>query len=133
MPRDIVKVPVGCQHGQVVAEAELGQQRIDRSDLDAGAPAFVSQFGSVHMITPVGNQQRQRCEPVEDLRSVPRSRKPLQKLLQHQSSGHEFLAGFDCADQLASLDRRNRRVAPESQRPDAGVDKEAQRRERSAL
>jgi hypothetical protein len=81
MPRDIVKVPVDCQHGQVVAEAELGQQRIDRSDLNAGAPAFVSQFGSVHMITPVGNQQRQRCEPVEDLRSVPRSRKPLAEAL----------------------------------------------------
>jgi len=40
MPRDIVKVPVGCQHGQVVAEAELGQQRIDRSDLNVGSPAF---------------------------------------------------------------------------------------------
>jgi hypothetical protein len=80
MPREIVKVPVGCQHRQLVTETELGQQCIDRSDLNSGAPAFVSQFGSVHMITPVGNQER-------------------------QSGGHEFLAGFDRADQLAALVR----------------------------
>jgi hypothetical protein len=49
MPREIVKVPVGCQHRQLVTETELGQQCIDRSDLDAGAAAFVSQFGSVYM------------------------------------------------------------------------------------
>jgi hypothetical protein len=105
MPRDIVKVSVSSQHCEIVAQTELGQQLINRADLNSGAAALVPQFGRVHVITPVGNQQRQCSEAIEDLRSVSRSGEALQKLLQHQSGGHEFLAGFDRADQLASLVR----------------------------
>ena len=73
MPGDIAKVSVGRQHREVVAETELRQQRIDRADLNAATSAFASQFGGVHMVAPIGNQQRQRGEPIEDLAAVPRS------------------------------------------------------------
>ena len=85
------------------------------------------------MVEPVGNEQRQRSEPIEDLFAVPRSGEALQNLLQNQSGGHEFLAGFDGTDQFASFVLRGRHVAAESQRPDADIDKETQPRERSAL
>ena len=133
MPRDIVKVSVGSQHSEIVTETELSKQRVDRTDLNSSAAAFVPQFGRVYMVKPVGNQQRQRGEAIEDLCSVPRSREALQKLLQNQPGREDFLAGFDRADEFPRLLRQNTRIAPESQRPDAGVDKEAQWRERSAL
>jgi hypothetical protein len=133
MPSDIAKVPIGRQHREVVAEAELRQQRVDRADLNAAASAFVSQSGCVHMVEPVRNEQRQLSEPIEDLLAIPRSGEALQNFLQNQSGGHEFLAGFDGTDQFASFVRGGGCVTPERQRPDAGIDKEAQPRERSAL
>ena len=133
MPGDVAKVSIGRQHRQIVAETELRQQRIDRTDLNAASPASVSQFGSFYVVAPVGNQQRQRREPIEDLRPVARSGEALQKLLQNEPGGDEFLAGFDGTDQFASFDCRNGRVAPKGERPDTGINKDAQRRERSDL
>lgn len=133
MPGEVAKVSVGRQHRQIVAQTELRQQRIDRADLNAAAPASVSQFSSFCVVAPVGNQQRQRREPIEDLRPVARSGETLQKLLQNEPGSDEFLAGIDGTDQFASFDRRNRRVAPKGKRPDAGINKKAQRRERSDL
>ena len=101
MPCDIAKVSVGCQHRQVVTEAELRQQRIDGADLNAAASAFVSQFGRVHMIAPVGDQQWQCGEAIEKLCTVSRSDEPLQKLLQNEPGRREFLTGFDSTDQFA--------------------------------
>jgi hypothetical protein len=57
----------------------------------------------------------------------------LQKFLQDKAGGHEFLTGFDGADEFPPFGGGDRRVAPESQRPNAGINKEAHRRERSAL
>ena len=45
----------------------------------------------------------------------------------------ELFAGLYRSKKLARLRRGRRRIAPKSERPDAGIDKEAQRRERSAL
>jgi hypothetical protein len=85
------------------------------------------------MITPVGNQQRQRGKPIEDLGAVPRPGEALQKFLQNEAGGDEFLPGLNGTDQFAHFLHRGECVAPEGQRPDAGIDKKAQRRERSAL
>jgi hypothetical protein len=80
--------------------------------LNATPPAFVSQIGRVDMVVPVGNEQRQRREPVENLSAVPRSGKALEKLLQYEPGRHELLARFDGTDQFEPLVRRGRRVAP---------------------
>jgi hypothetical protein len=85
------------------------------------------------MVAPVGNKQRQSGEAIEDLRAVPWSGEALQNLLQDKPSGYDFLAGFDGANQLARFIRQGGGMAPECKRPDTGVDKEAQRRERSVL
>jgi hypothetical protein len=54
--------------------------------------AFVSQTGRVDMVVPVGNEQRQRRKPVENLFAVPRSGETLQKLLQYETGRHQLLA-----------------------------------------
>ena len=84
-------------------------------------------------IVSSGNPERQRGKPIEDLRAVPRSGEALPELLQNEPRRHEFFAGSDSTDQFVSFLCRGGRVAPERQRPDAGIDKEAHRRERSAL
>jgi len=98
---NIAKVCVGRQHREVVAETELRQQRIDGPDLNARASAFVSQVGRVDMIAPVGDQQWQCGEAIENLCTVSRSDEPLQKLLQNEPGRREFLTGFDSTDQFA--------------------------------
>jgi len=133
VPGDIAKVSVGRQHREVVADTELRQKRIDRAGLNAAASTFVSQFGRLHMVASVRHQHRQRGEPIKNLRTVPRAGEALQKLLQDETGGHEFFAGSDRADQFVPFASHSGRVALERQRPGAGVDKEAQRRERSAL
>jgi hypothetical protein len=133
MPGDIAKVSVGRQHREVVADTKLRQKRIDRAGLNAAPSTFVFQFGRLHMVAPVGHQQRQRGEPIEDLRSVPRSGEALQNLLRNEAGGYEFFPGFYGADQLAAFVGCGGAITPESQRPDAGLDKQAQRRDRSAL
>ena len=54
---DIVKVPVGRQHRRSCRRQSC-QQRVDRADLDAVAPAFVSQFRRIDMVASVGNRER---------------------------------------------------------------------------
>lgn len=103
MPGNVAKVSVGRQHREVVAKTELRQERINRADLNAAASAFVAQFRCLDMVSPVGNQQRQRAEPIEDLGAVPRPGKALKKLLQNEPGGDELLAGFDGTDQFAHL------------------------------
>ena len=73
---DIVKVPVGRQHRRSWRRQSC-QQRVNRADLDAVAPAFVSQFRRIDMVASVGNRERQNGELTENLRAVPRSRKAL--------------------------------------------------------
>jgi hypothetical protein len=76
------------------------------------------------MIAAVGNEKRQRGEPIENLRAIFGSGESLQKLLQNQPGGHDFLASCDGAHQFAPFACRGRGIPPEGQRPDAGLDKE---------
>jgi hypothetical protein len=127
------KIAIGCQHRQIVTEAKLRQESVDCADLDAAAAASVSEFRRVDMVMPVRDEQWQGGEPFDDLRSVPRPGKPLQELLQNEAGCQQLLAGLDGPHQLAYFRRRGWCVAPQRQRPDAGIDEEAQLRERAAL
>ena len=88
---NVAKVFVGGQHCQIVAEAELREQCVDRADLNPSAAALVSQLSRVHMVAPVGNEKRQRGEPLKNLRAIFGSAEPLQRLLQNQPGGNDFL------------------------------------------
>ena len=60
MDGNLPEIAIGRQHREVVTEAELREQRVDRTDLDAAAPATVSQLGGRNMVPPIGDEQRQR-------------------------------------------------------------------------
>jgi len=129
----VSKISVGRQHRQIVPDAKLCQQRVDRPDLNAAAPTSVAQLGGVDVVAPVGNEQRQRGKPIEDLPPIARPGKALQKLLQNKTGGQKRLAGLDGANQLTYHRVGGGHIAPQHARPDAGIDEEAQRRVRSAL
>lgn len=111
MAGQVVKLPVGREHRQVVTEAKLRQQGVDRPDLNAGSPASVSQFRGVDVVPPVRNQQRQCGKPVDYLLPVPRSGKTMQQFLEDQTGHENCLAGFDGTNQCAHFCHWGRRVA----------------------
>jgi hypothetical protein len=130
---DAAEIAVGRQHGQVVAQAELRQQGIHRSDLHALATAMVPQRRGLNVILTIRHDQRQGRKPRDDLIPAPGTGKTLQQFLQHEASGEQRLAGFERPDQHTDFRNPVRLVAPQRERPDAGVHKETHARLRSAL
>ena len=64
----VAEVFVGGQHRQIVANTQLRQEGVDRSDLNSGAAAAVAKFGRVHMIAPIGNEKRKGGKAIDDCR-----------------------------------------------------------------
>ena len=63
---DARKIMVGGEHGQVMAQAQLRQQRIDGSDLHARSPALVAQACGPDMVFAIRCDERQRGKPLHD-------------------------------------------------------------------
>lgn len=133
MSRGKDEIVVGCQQHQVVTNAELRDYRVDRADLQAGAPATIAQFRSVDVIQPVRSQERQRRKTVNNVLSRPRAGKPLQQFLQDQTRDYNRFTTFERVAQYANLRDGRNLVAAERERPDARIDEQDHRRERSAL
>jgi hypothetical protein len=133
MTRHIAEVPIARQHRQIMPNAKLRQQSINRPNLDAAASTPVAQLRGIDVVAPIGNQQWQGSKSLKYLIAIPRAAEPLQKLLQHQTGRDDRLARFDGPNQGMDFGDQGRRIAPERQGPHAGIDKQAQLRERSAL
>ena len=75
-------------HGNVLLVRKgvnvLGQQRIDRADLDTGLATRVAQAGGTDMILAVGLEERQSGEALDDLGARLGPRKALQEFLENQ-------------------------------------------------
>lgn len=116
------EVLVCGEQRQLVANAELGQDGVNGSDLDACAPTGVADVRCCYVVVSVGLNQRQRSEALDDLGLCLRSREALKKLLQDEAS---------CDDDLVTLkgvfERLNRwlsrfNVTPKRKRPNACID-----------
>ncbi len=114
-------------------EAKLRQERIDRSDLDACAPAVIAQSGGFDVIRSIRNEERDRGEAIQDLRPGFRAQEALQKLLENDARGENQLAGLDRPDKCLHFTHRRRGLAPKGERPNTGIDEQAHLRLRSAL
>lgn len=66
MGREAREVLVAGQHCQVVAQAKLRKERVDRPDPHPGAAALVPQVRGGDMIRAVGSQQRYRRKSFND-------------------------------------------------------------------
>ena len=130
---DSSEVFVGRQHREIVADAELCEQGIDGCDPEPVFAALIAQVGGVHVIATIGNEEGQRAEALDDSLAVTGLEKTLQQLLQDEPGGEYLGAAFERLGQVRHLGAAGRRVATQGQRPDAGIDKQVHRRERSAL
>ena len=131
--RDPLEVRVCREHRELVANAELGDEGVDRADLDAASAAGVSQLGRANVVLAVGNQQGKGGEPLDD--PVPRVRaaKALKEFLKHQARGEDRVTGLEGACKECNLGAAFGSVAPQRQRPHARVDEDVQPRDRSDL
>ena len=89
MPRHRSEVAVRRQQRQFVSDAELGDDRIDRSDLNALAPTTVSHVGGFDMIVNIRRDRGKQGQLLNDLLPCARPLKPLQQLLKHQACRHD--------------------------------------------
>jgi hypothetical protein len=124
---------VGREHCQIVTYAQLREESVNCSDLHAASATAISQFGRVDMIFAIWRYHWNGGESFEDLIAGLRASKPLEKFLKDEAGRQDDLVGLDCPDQHTDLRPWIRRVAPQRERPDAGVDEEAQSRPRPAL
>jgi hypothetical protein len=67
MVRYALKIPVTRKHQQAVADAQLRQERIDRANLNAMTAAGVAKHSGFDVIGSIGNEERQRGEPIQNL------------------------------------------------------------------
>lgn len=133
MASDVPEVFVAGEHCEVVMQTELGQQRIDRTGLYSPAATTVSQIGGLNMILTGRHQERYGGKAVKDLIARFWTGKPLKKLLQNKAGGNNRFARLDGMNERVHFRHRRGRIAPKRERPYAGVDKEGQSRDRSAL
>lgn len=131
--RHPLEVVIRGEHRQLVANAKVREERVDGTYLHTTAPAGVAQLGRVDMILPIGHQERDCGESLEDLLARLRAREALQQLLQHETSGNDGLTVGEEADEPLHLRARRRRVPSKRERPDARVDEGAHPRDRSGL
>lgn len=114
-------------------DAELGEQGVDRPDLQTTAAAGRAQAGGGDVVIAVGDEQRQGGEPARDPLAVARAVEPLEQLLQHEPGRDHQLARPQGVSERSDLGHVGRVVSPQGERPDARVDEQRQARERSAV
>ena len=131
-PAGVTKVVVSREHRQLVADAELGQQGVDRPQLDATTAAPIPEVGRGDVVVAVGNQERQRRETIEDRVARLGSLESLQQLLEDETGREDRSEAFERRPQVRD-GRMVRMVPSQRMRPDAGIDEQVHDRERSAL
>jgi len=67
MVRNVTEILVRRQHRQVMADAQLSQERIDCSDLHAISPAAIPERRRRDVIVAVRHEQRDGRKPVKNL------------------------------------------------------------------
>jgi len=116
-----------------MADAQLGQERVDRTNLNAVTTAGVAQRSRFDVIRSIRDEEGKRREPIQDLLACLWSRETLQKLLQHQAGRQDRFAVFNRLNQSRSLWSRRRSLTSERKGPNTGINEETQLRERSVL
>jgi hypothetical protein len=127
------EIAVCSEERQFIANAQLGDHGVDRADLNAGAATEIAEIGRFNMIAAVRRNQGDGAEAIDDFAMSARAGKALQQFLKDEPGGDDVCAIGE--RELESRDFWYGRwgVASEGQRPDTGVHKEGQLRDRSAL
>jgi hypothetical protein len=132
-PSHVLKVEVGGQQEQPVPDTELREEGINGARLHTIFPTGISQLCGSDVICPVRGQERQTAETLYQCVRLLWAAEALQQFLQHQTRGHKLLARLQSLFQGNNLWHIGYHIAPEGERPDGGVNKQHQRRDRSSL
>ena len=117
-----------------MTDAESGKQRVDCRNLNTTSAAVVAQVAAATLISlRSGIKSGSAGKSVQNCLAIFRTRQALQQLLQYEPCRQDRFAGFEGVVECAYLCRSGRQIAPKCQGPNAGVDKQAQSRPRSAL
>ena len=116
-----------------MADAKLGEQRINGSNLNAVAAAVVAQAGCGDMVATRRHNHGDGREAVDDPRPSARAAAALQQFLKYQAGRVDCLAAAERLPQVPHLGAFRWRIPPERQRPDAGIYEQAHLRVRSRL
>ncbi len=133
MQRHVAEILISRQQCQIMPHAQLRQQRIDGPDLNATGSTQISQSSGGNVILAVRHDQRKGREAIDHLIAGFWSGESLQQLLQNQAGRHNMVASLDCTQERTNLGNVSWLIAPQRQRPDAGVNEQTQRRVRSIL
>lgn len=94
------EVTIGCQQCQIVPDAKLRQQRVNRTELNPRTPTVIAQFCGIDIVPPIRNKQWERRKSLHEILARARSRETLQQFLQYKSGGDDRFAavksGLQC-------------------------------------
>jgi hypothetical protein len=96
---DTGEVPVRRQHGEIMPNTELREERIDRPDLHAASATGVSKSGRRNVVIPVGHEKRQSCETSDDAIARAGSPEALKQFLENEARRKDGLTGLQCPGQ----------------------------------
>ena len=94
--RSELEIVVGAQQRQIVSNAQLRQQRVDRADLNTCSAASVAQLGGCYMVFAIRLQQRKRCEALDDLLARFRPVESLKQLLENHAGRDDDISAHQC-------------------------------------
>jgi hypothetical protein len=109
------EVVVGGEQGQVMAYAKLGQQGINRADLNAGPTAGIAQLRSVDVILPIRADQWQGGKAFDDVLARTWTSETLKQFLQNEPCRHDNIVTLEGVAQRAHLRAGGTLVSPESE------------------
>ena len=130
---DVLEVMVGTQHDELVSNAELCEERVDRADLQAAAATVVAKVGRSCVILALRHDQRQRSESIDDLLSRFRAAESLQDLLENQAGREDRPFVLKSVSEKVHAGMALALVTAQGQRPHTGINEELQFRDRAAL
>lgn len=129
----VPKILVGRKKCQFIFYAQLRDQCIHCPYLNAIATAMIAQRCSGHVAFPGRWDQRNILKPEQQFAGCLGSAKALQELLQHQPCRNNEITACQRLDQRMNFRPKLLAIAAKRQRPDAGINKQRQSRDRSVL
>ena len=113
--------------------AQLGEQRVDRADLDTCSATLFPELGRCDVVLAIRLQQRKRCEALDDLLARLWPRESLKQFLENHSRRDDDIGAHERVFELLNFRLSARSIAAQGKRPDARVYEQRHDLERSAL
>lgn len=129
----MVEIEIGRQHGQAPTQTELGQECADGTQLDSATSALISKLGGLDVVGAIRDDHGESPESIDQRRRCLGSTHSLQQFLKDQIGRQDRLSPLQRLPEARRFFATVWAVPAKGQRPNTGIDEEAQSRERSVL